>query len=243
MYEYPYHYIPIWDGDNFSQTRTLLWGYEYLSYLYFVLDKVCQIGFESLLDVGCGDGRFLFELSRKLPNKKLVGIDYSKRAIDYARIMNPRVEWVCGDIRDKNIFEVDFDIITLIETLEHIKPDEIKPFLEGVHNYLKEGSNLIVTVPSNNIEVKERHYQHFDLHSLTAALSPFFTVVDASYLNRKSSLSLKLIQKFLSNRFFILNNRRMLKWIYNYYIERLLFTDKKNCCRIAVVCKKNTIES
>jgi methylase of polypeptide subunit release factors len=86
-YEYPYHYIPIWNGITFSQTHTLWWGYEYISYLHYVLDKVSQMDFESLLDVGCGDGRFLFELSRRFSSKRLSGIDYSKRAIDFARIM------------------------------------------------------------------------------------------------------------------------------------------------------------
>ena len=237
-YKYPYHYIPTWDGNNFSQTQTLVWGYEYLSYIYFVLDKVGQISFESLLDIGCGDGRLLFELSRKFLGKKLAGIDYSKRAIDYAKIMDTNAEWVYGDIKDKNIFDVKFDIITLIETLEHIKPDEIKTFLNGAHNYLKESGSFIVTVPSNNIKVNKKHYQHFDLNSLKNALSPFFRIVDVSYLNHKSSLYLRLIKKLLYNRFFILNNRKMLRWIYNYYLDHFLLTDKNNCHRIFVVCEK-----
>ncbi len=41
---------------NFSQVRNLSWGYEYLSYLHFVLEKASQIGFKSLLDVGCANG-------------------------------------------------------------------------------------------------------------------------------------------------------------------------------------------
>ncbi len=237
-YKYPYHYIPMWDGNNFSQTQILVWGYEYLSYLYFILDKLGQIDFESLLDIGCGDGRFLFELSRKDIGKKLAGIDYYKRAIDFAKIMDTNVEWVCGDIKDKKIFDMKFDVITLIETLEHIKPDEIKTFLKGAHNYLKENGSFIVTVPSNNITVSKKHYQHFDLNSLKKTLSPFFRVVDLSYLNHKPSLSLRLIKILLSNRFFILNNRIMLRWIYNYYLDHLLITDKNNCQRIFVVCEK-----
>lgn len=56
---------------NFSQVRNLSWGYEYLSYLNFVLEKASQIGFKSLLDVGCGDGRLLYELRQRFSDTQL----------------------------------------------------------------------------------------------------------------------------------------------------------------------------
>lgn len=238
-YEYPYHYIPKWDGNSFSQTHTLAWGYEYVSYLHFVLDKVSRMGFESVLDVGCGDGRFLFELAQRFPNKKLVGVDYSNRAIDYARVMAPHVEWLCDDIQNENIFPIKFDIITLIETLEHIPPGEIRAFLKGTHHYLAERGALIVTVPSKNIEVCKKHYQHFDLNSLVNTLSPLFTVTDVCYLNHKSPPFLPMVSRVLSNRFFILNSSKLLKLIYNYYLHNFLLVDIASCRRIAVVCNKN----
>ena len=118
-YAYPYHYIPKWDGYKFSQTINLSWGYEYLSYLNFVIEKASQICFKSLLDVGCGDGRFIYELSHRFPNDRLAGLDYSRRAIDFAKIImaDTKVECMCGDIRDKNLFDKKFDIITYISRL------------------------------------------------------------------------------------------------------------------------------
>ena len=241
-YDYPYHYIPKWDGYKFSQTKNISWGYQYLSYLNFVTEKVGQIGFKSLLDVGCGDGRFLYELCQKSTAYQLVGLDYSQRAIDFANIImaDTQVECVCGDIRDGNIFDKKFSIITLIETLEHIKLDEIKEFLRGIYNYLAEGGSLIITVPSKNMNLKKTHYQHFDLQSLKNTLSPMFTVTDVSYLNHKYSFSSKLIKKLLTNKLFILKHKGMLRFIYNYYINHLLFTDAINCSRIAATCKKST---
>jgi cyclopropane fatty-acyl-phospholipid synthase-like methyltransferase len=170
----------------------------------------------------------------------LVGIDYSKHAIDHAKIMNlgNTVEWLCGDIRDQDTFDKEFDIITLIETLEHIKPEEIKTFLERAHNCLEKRGSFIVTVPSNNIMVGKKHYQHFDLNSLKNAPSPFFKVVDVSYLNRNYSLDLKLIRKLLRNRVFVLNNKKLLKWIYNYYQDHHLLASENDCRRIFVVCEK-----
>ena len=119
-YDYPYHYIPSWDGHTFSQTQTWPWGYEYLSYIGVILEKAVATSFDSLLDVGCGDGRFLFELSRRAPGKRLAGIDFSERAIAYAKIMAPGIEWVCGDIAKPGVVASPFDVVTLIETLEQV---------------------------------------------------------------------------------------------------------------------------
>src|ERR1051325_285897 len=80
QYQFPYHYIPTLENGNFSQVRKLRWGYEYLSYLRFVLSTLEEIQFESVLDVGCGEGRFLWEVSKCFSDKRLVGIDLSARA-------------------------------------------------------------------------------------------------------------------------------------------------------------------
>jgi 2-polyprenyl-3-methyl-5-hydroxy-6-metoxy-1,4-benzoquinol methylase len=239
QYAYPYHYIPQWDGHNFSQTQNLALGFEYLSYLHFVMGKAKQIGFKSLLDVGCGDGRFLYEISQRFSDYQLAGLDYSQRAIDFAKIImrETKVECVCGNIRDQDLFKKKFDIITLIETLEHVKFDEVKPFLTGIDNYLKEDGSFIITVPSKNVDLNKKHYQHFDLNSLKDALSPIFTITDVNYLNHKYS---KFIKKILSNKLFILNHKKILRWFFKYYMNHLLHTEAINCRRIAVVCKKST---
>jgi SAM-dependent methyltransferase len=237
-YEFPYHYIPAWDGRHFSQTRNLAWGYEYLSYLHVVVDTVTRLPFESALDVGCGDGRLLFELRRRCPAKRLVGLDYSRRAIAHAKAMAPDVEWVCGDIRDPGALDGRFDVVTLVETLEHIKPLELPDFLEGVDRRVADDGTLVLTVPSRNIRVSRMHYQHFDLESLRQVLGPLFTIVDVRYLNRKDGASLRLIKALLSNRFFILNHPGLRRRIYSYYVTHLLPATEERCRRLAVVCKK-----
>lgn len=237
QYSFPYHYIPLWDGDEYCFARTMNWGYLYLSYLYFIVNKVSKHNFDSLLDVGCGDGRFLYEVSQKIHGKRFIGIDYFQPAIDFARIMNPEVKWICGDIEDHDLLD-PVDIITMLDVLEHVQLDKVQQFLKGVYQYLKEDGILIVTVPSKNTPIQKKHYQHFDEVSLKKALCPYFEIEEVHYLNRRPSKFQKKIIRLMSNRFYIINYSKLLGWLYKYYEKHLLLADKDKCWRIAVTCGK-----
>lgn len=235
-YFFPYHYIPFLNG-YFSQVRNLYWGYEYLSYLNFVLNKLESLRFNSLLDIGCGEGRLLHEINVRFLNKILLGIDFSPRSISFAKAFNPNLEFICGDIQ-KIKLPGKYDVITLIEVLEHIPIKEIPNFLQTLYNYLNDAGNLILTVPSNNITLNPKHYQHFNTKTIKNTLSGFFEIKEIFYLNQKGWKT-NVISKLLSNRFFILNYRRFIKIIYNFYINRILMANENNAQRICVICEKN----
>lgn len=235
-YEFPYHYIPTLDNGNFSQVRKLRWGYEYLSYLRFILSRLDKVEFDSLLDVGCGEGRFLSEVFKRFPDKKLMGVDVSARALDYARLLNPQVKFTCGDITDPDLFAEQFDVITLIETLEHIPPQVLPDFVRGLRHYLKGGGRLIASVPSENLKLNRKHYQHFNLESLRATLKPHFVVTEHYFLNRISRWD-RLLGKLLVNRYFILNEPRLLNALYRRYENSLLNALESDGKRICVLCQ------
>ena len=235
-YEFPYHYIPRLEDGNFSQVRKLRWGYEYLSYLRFVLARLERVEFETLLDVGCGEGRFLREVSRRFPGKRLLGVDFSARAIEYARLLNPGLDFVRADISDDSATPERFDVVTLIETLEHVPPVELREFVSGLRRRVNEGGLLVVSVPSVNIKMSAKHYQHFDLESLAACLKPYFKVEEHYYLNRISKWE-RLLSALLTNRYFILNERRLLNALFRRYERSLLAARESDCKRICVVCR------
>jgi 2-polyprenyl-3-methyl-5-hydroxy-6-metoxy-1,4-benzoquinol methylase len=240
QYSFPYHYIPILSSEEFSQTRVYRGGYEYLSYVNFILETIGKISFHSLLDVGCGDGRLLHDAAKTFPDKELKGIDISEKAIAFARSMATGVQYICGDITTPGIFRSRFDIITLIETLEHIEPTMIDRFLESIDHYLENDGRLILTVPSLNIKTQAKHYQHFDMDSLTLTLNQHFEISEAYFLNSTSRLVKRHLKKLLSNRVFILNHKPTLKALYRFYTKHFFLVGKDNCRRIALVCRKKS---
>lgn len=235
-YAFPYHHIPKSKNDSFSQCVNVRWGYAYLSYLSVVLDSIKNIEFDNLLDVGCGDGKFLLEANKIFDSKKLEGVDYSEKAIGFAKAFSPDIKFHIGDITKENFLTEKYDIITLIETLEHIPTEEIPVFLKSIKKFLKENGVFIITVPSDNVPVNSKHYQHFNKKSLEAVISHHFKIEQTRFLNKKSFTN-KIIQKILSNKIFILNQTEISNLIYKYYKKHLLRAKEKNAERIMVICK------
>src|SRR5438552_7873234 len=86
-YAFPYHHLP--QIAPFSISRHLFWGHAYASYVEKVLQLLSKQPFESLIDIGCGDGKLLLEISKRFRGKRLVGTDMSERALAFARAFAP----------------------------------------------------------------------------------------------------------------------------------------------------------
>lgn len=238
-YCFPYHYIPMWSGWYFSQVKNIDWGYSYIAYLNVLVDLIIDMEFDTFLDIGCGDGRLLFELSQKNVPAKLAGVDYSTRAVTLGKAILPEgIKLFCGDIKDEDLINEEFDLVSLIETLEHIHPDEIGGFLAAVHRVVRPGGKLILTVPSDQFPVSKKHYQHFNEEKLTEILSPYFDITCVKYLNRKHGMFMRFLHKFMTNRFFILYNEFLLRHIYWHYCKNYLYAEPDNCMQFLLVCNK-----
>jgi 2-polyprenyl-3-methyl-5-hydroxy-6-metoxy-1,4-benzoquinol methylase len=237
QYQFPYHYIPDIRNGYFSQSVVFSWGYEYLSYQEFLLKKLESIQFSSLLDVGCGDGRLIFELGKQYQNIKLIGIDTSQTAINHAKACNPKGNYICGDISNKNLFTDKFDVITLVETLEHIPLESIISFIENLAYHLSDDGVLLVTVPTTVVKLNPKHFQHFSLHSLQAQLQQYFAINQYYHLN-KWCITTRLLQKFLSNRLFILNEPHLQNLIYRIYKTFFLIASAKKAKRLCIISRK-----
>lgn len=167
-YVFPYHYLSL-EVDDYR----LFLHAEYLNTLNIVKNLIKPFNRQSILDAGCGDGRFCYEMRNE--NVRVVGVDYSERAIAFAKIFNPEYDFYVRDLKNLQ-FAYQFDFIVLIDTLEHIVPQDIPDVLENLAGALGRNGKLIVTVPSKKVPLIEKHHQHFTEDSLKDVLKDYFKI-------------------------------------------------------------------
>ena len=236
-YSFPYHYIPEISEKGFTQVKHWSWGYRYLGGLRVVIDQLNKISFNSLLDVGCGDGRFLRELHQLYPGKFFVGLDYSARAINLAKAFNPQLDYRCMNILEEKFVE-KFDIVTAIEVLEHIPKNELDTFIDRIIASLKPNSTFILTVPHKNVPLTDKHFQHFTSDSLKELLSNKFSKISFIPFDPNSRFFDNFVRITGSKgNYFIITYKKLLTYCFKLYINKYLYSNKESRCkRICAVC-------
>jgi 2-polyprenyl-3-methyl-5-hydroxy-6-metoxy-1,4-benzoquinol methylase len=238
-YGFPYHHIPYVKKGRFSHVRIWPWGYMYFGCLEAVLNYIEQKPFTSLLDIGCGDGRLLYEARKRFPHAELSGNDYSEHAIALAKAFNFKNNvYLSTETAETLVAEKGlFDVVVAFEVLEHIPLDETGGFCKSFAAALKPHGTGIITTPSDNIPVNHKHYQHFNEHSLKKTLEPHLRITKLIFLDSLSKRTW-VVQRFLGNKFFILNHPKLVTAIYNYYRRHLLYTSAKRCTHLMAVVEK-----
>jgi SAM-dependent methyltransferase len=243
QYGFPYHFIPTVEGRKYSSTRHWDWGFRYLGGMHLALELLGQAPFKSLVDIGCGDGRFLREVSAHFRDCRLLGIDTSERAVRLAQALTPSIEYRNLDITAG--LPAQFEAATLIEVVEHIPPAQLPAFLGAVASVITDGGRLVLTVPHRNKPLIEKHHQHFVGEQLAQLLTAHFDDIRVIPFDVRASRSplMWLIERVLGQkgRWFLFTQKRLLYLLYRLYIRRYLYADKETRCeRIAVVCVKRT---
>lgn len=235
-YSFPYHYVSQYN-TGFRQTFNDTWGINYVATIEFLLEQLALHEFESAIDIGCGDGRFTQELQENHPNKTIVGVDYSQRAISLAHAMNPKGDYRCVDIT-KWTPERSFDIAVLMEVFEHIPVECGDDFLYAVSKMLCPAGMLFMTVPHQNKPVEYKHFRHFDAESIVRCLEPYYKIIDIIPFEL-ISYKKKLIDVLLTNNYFILNHQGLKNKLYSYYKTNLfLAADETKCKRLFIKAQR-----
>jgi 2-polyprenyl-3-methyl-5-hydroxy-6-metoxy-1,4-benzoquinol methylase len=117
-------------------------GYEEWYYDCLPDDKQAKI-----LDIGCGDGKFLFFMQQK-GYQKIEGLELSAQQADGAR-KNVNCPIHVVDDTESFLFEKSntYQIITMNDVLEHVPKNETVRFLKAVHDAIRPGGIAVINVP------------------------------------------------------------------------------------------------
>ena len=212
-YAFPYHHLPHEAAPGRPRLgRAMRGGMEYLAYSRVVTDLVRELAPASILDVGCGDGRLLAELVGTAA--VLRGVDLDERAVGYARAFVPEAVVTAEPVQ---AVAEHFDVVTCVETIEHVPDDLADGFLAATAARVRVGGHLVVSAPSTSRKVTAKHFRHYDVASLGAALDRLpggWRSVRMEEVVRDRPRR-ELLLRLLSNRLWTLDlpayNRRVLR--------------------------------
>ena len=103
---------------------------------------------KTLLDVGSGRGAFLFPLLRDFPTLEVTSIDILPHRIELLDCLHQggitNLHPILGDICTWNVPDKSYDVVTMLEVMEHIPDTEavVRNAIRLAHNY------IVVSVPS-----------------------------------------------------------------------------------------------
>ncbi len=156
-----------------------------------------------LLDLGCGDGYWLYELS-KIPGLELSGMDYNPVRVARTREMLPHVTLREGDITTLST-DTQYDIILLNHVIEHVENDV--DLLKTIRTFLKPDGMLILGTPNEGSSLQQKWLNRQDDPFITDHVH-FYTEPE---IRGKIETAGFRIQRVMREVFFLFND----KWYYS----------------------------
>jgi 2-polyprenyl-3-methyl-5-hydroxy-6-metoxy-1,4-benzoquinol methylase len=160
-----------------------------------------ELPFETLTDIGCGDGVLVKAIADLFPGKKLSASDVSSRAIRLNSKRYEGIEFSRYDITGKPRAGALFDVVVCSEVIEHLK--DWKTALRHLYEMTAKNGHLLLTTQSGKrykSDINVGHLQHFELKELKQSLE---------------SLGFKTIQAYKKGFPFY----NLQKWTYQFFEE------------------------
>lgn len=153
-----------------------------------LLDKFVQqiIGNKQqnkLIDIGSGLGDVLAYFYTKNPTLEMLGLEYSREGVEFAKKMLPNATFLQADLtqtQNNEKYREWANVAICSEVLEHI--DDPKKFLDNVAYYLQKNATIIITMPAGIMNEFEKHIGHRKHYTKTELEK---LLLDSGYKNIK----------------------------------------------------------
>ncbi len=128
-----------WDAEHYNKHSQ----YQYVNAMKLI-GQINWRGNEHVLDIGCGDGKLTYEISKRLPHGKVLGVDSSESMIRFANAHfgnYPNLSFQFADAQTLT-FQNSFDKVVSFFCL-HWVADKLAAF-KGIHSSLKENGTATI---------------------------------------------------------------------------------------------------
>jgi ubiquinone/menaquinone biosynthesis C-methylase UbiE len=95
---------------------------------------------KTILDIGCGEGRFI-----SLSPKKIMGVDHNKQSLDICKKKGYNVKY--ANVTKLPFKDNSFDAVHSCHVIEHLFPNEAHDFLKEMNRVLKKGGIFCLRAP------------------------------------------------------------------------------------------------
>lgn len=131
-----------WNAQDYAQSSSAqaAWAQD-------LIVKLNLSGNETVLDVGCGDGKVTAEIARRLPDGFVLGIDSSSEMVQFANAENlesaiANLQFACMDARKIDSSRI-FDVVFSNAVLHWV--DDHPAFLRGASQVLRSRGKLVTS--------------------------------------------------------------------------------------------------
>jgi len=98
--------------------------------------------FETLIEIGCGEGNLLYRFSKRFSKKQIIGFDGSRRAVELAKKKGLNVK---QKLIEGNEAIPEADVFILVNVIEHI--EEIDLIISSLKKAMRKNGRIIFCLP------------------------------------------------------------------------------------------------
>jgi len=148
-----------------------------------IVPYLAKQSIKTIVDLGCGSGELLQYLHDRYPDKRLSGVDVSKKALDILAQRRLAKKLYRVDLEKARSISGKYDAIVCSEVIEHL--ENWKNVFTIISRISKKGTIVVLTTQSGRIyphNKKMGHLKHFTIDEITEELTKEgFQIVQANY--------------------------------------------------------------